>query len=76
LSKKEMRARRQSGAAPPKRKSPNTGSSQSSAIVISEDDAKTERKVQKFVKSRNKISLKCGCQFKVYVHSLKMKLGK
>jgi len=38
LSEKEMRSRRQFGDAPPKRKSPNTGSSKSEAIVINEGD--------------------------------------
>ena len=37
--------------------------------MVFPDDAKTERQVQKLMKSRNRISLKCGCQFKVYAHS-------
>jgi len=62
LSEKEMRLRRQCGDFPLKRKSPN----KSEAIVINEEE---DRKTQKPVKSRKRISLKCGCKFKVYAHS-------
>jgi len=69
LSRKQIQARRQSGDMPPKRKA------RTAADVIVLDDSTEENKNEgdekkqpnlKNTKPRNRISMKCGCAFKIY----------